>query len=380
MTVVNKLGEQELIDLSIGCTILAGGGGGDPRIGLMMSIHAVRESGPVTMIGLDQVADDDLLFAAGMIGAPTVMVEKIPNGAEGKVIRASLEARLGRTVNALMPLEMGGINGLFPVAWAINAGLPLVDGDLMGRAFPELQMCTPHLYGVPSWPCVLVDERSQAITFEPEGNVWLERLARGTVSVLGGCACAGLYPMTGAVARTPVIAGTVSAAIRVGQALRTATDDPLSAMNEILPVYPLITGKVVDVDRRTAGGFVRGAAVIEGIEQDVGRLVRIEFQNENLVVLEDGDTIASVPDIITLLDRYTAQGIVTEHIRYGQRVIVAGFRSPEQWRTAAGLAVVGPRAFGYQVDYVPVEERHERARLGESAAPGVAAAAKRGRA
>jgi DUF917 family protein len=358
---IHELGEQELTDLALGCTVLAGGGGGDPRIGLMMSIHAVRESGPVRIIGMDRIADDDLLFAAGMIGAPTVMVEKIPSGDEGRVIRERLEDRLGRTVNALMPLEMGGINGLFPVAWAVNAGLPLVDGDLMGRAFPELQMCTPHLYGIPAWPCVVVDERSQAITFEPAGNVWLERLARGSVSVLGGCASGGLYPMTGAVARKPVIAGTVSAAIRVGRALHTAAGDPLQAMNEVLPVFPLITGKVVDVDRRTAGGFVRGAAVVEGIEGDIGRLVRIEFQNENLVVMEDGETIASVPDIITLLDRYTARGIVTEHIRYGQRVIVAAFPSPAQWRTDAGLAVVGPRAFGYQVDYVPVEARHERA-------------------
>ena len=166
--------------------------------------------------------------------------------------------------------------------------------------------------------------------------------------------------MTASVAATPLIRRTVSAAIRIGSAIRRATDDPLLELDREAALYPLITGKVVDVERRTAGGFVRGSAIIEGIEDDRGRIVRIEFQNENLVVLEDGDALATVPDIITLLDRHTAHGIVTEQIRYGQRVVLAVFRSPGQWRSDAGLKVVGPRAFGYDVDYVAVEERHAR--------------------
>ncbi|SNR65512.1 hypothetical protein SAMN06265360_11388 [Haloechinothrix alba] len=352
------LGERELADLAVGCTVLAGGGGGDPRVGLMMAINAVQRHGPVSVIQLDDVADSDTVFAAGMIGAPTVMMEKIANGGEGRVIQDTLQARLGTRISAMMPLEMGGINGVLPVAWAVNAGLPLVDGDLMGRAFPELQMCTPHLHDIPSRPSVLVDERSQAITFDTAGNVWLERLMRNTVSVLGGCASAGLYPMSGAVARGPVIRGTVSTAVRIGRAIRTAGASPFEALDAEAEVYPLITGKVIDVERNTAGGFVRGSVVIEGTEADSGRLVRVEFQNENLVALEDGEPIATVPDIITLLDRHTAHGIVTEHIRYGQRVVLSVFRGPTQWRSEAGLRVVGPRAFGYDVEFKPVEERH----------------------
>lgn len=355
-----RLDEQAVLDLSVGCTVLAGGGGGDPRIGVLMALNAIRRSGPVPLVALDTLAPDDLIIPAGMIGAPTVMVEKIPNGLEGDVIRAAFESRLGRPVAAMMPLEMGGINGVLPVAWAALAGLPLVDGDLMGRAFPELQMCTPHLYDIPSWPLVVVDERSQVLTFEPMDNVWGERLARNAVSRLGGCACAGLYPMTAGTAAKPVLRGTVSRAVEIGRTIRLAADDPFRALDAEVGLYPLLTGKVIDVDRRTAGGFVRGSAVIEGTEHDGGRLIRIEFQNENLVAMEDGEALATVPDIITLLDRHSAHGIVTEHIRYGQRVVVGVFRGPDQWRTERGLATVGPRAFGYDLDYVPVEDRHAR--------------------
>ena len=145
-----KLGPAELADLAVGCTVMAGGGGGDPRVGLLMALHAVAETGPVQLVDLDDLDPEGIVLPSGMIGAPTVMVEKIPNGAESRVIRAALEARLGRSVVAMMCLEMGGINGVLPVAWAARAGLPLVDGDLMGRAFPEVQMCTPHLYDMPA--------------------------------------------------------------------------------------------------------------------------------------------------------------------------------------------------------------------------------------
>lgn len=357
---LRSIGEEELIDLSIGCTVLAGGGGGDPRVGLMMGLHSIRQNGPVRLIGLDDLDDEDLIVPGGMIGAPTVMIEKIPNGNESRMICDVLANRLGKPIAALMPLEMGGLNGVLPVAWSAAINLPMIDGDLMGRAFPELQMCTPHLYGIPAWPGVVVDERAQALLIEPINNVWFEKLARNAVSTLGGCACAGIYPMTAKVARLPLIAGTVSAAVRIGGVIRKASDDPFKALDNEVELYPLVTGKVVDVERRTAGGFVRGSAVIEGIEHDRGRLVRIEFQNENLVALEDGEALATVPDIITLLDRHTARGIVTEQIRYGQRVVIAAFKSPVQWRSPEGLAVVGPRAFGYDIDYVPVEERHAR--------------------
>jgi DUF917 family protein len=96
--------------------------------------------------------------------------------------------------------------------------------------------------------------------------------------------------------------------------------------------------------------------VIEGLGDDAGRLIRLELQNENLVALERGRVLASVPDLISVLDSETADAIATERIRYGQRVVVIAFPCDPVWRTDRGVAVTGPRAFGYDFDYVPVEE------------------------
>jgi DUF917 family protein len=280
------------------------------------------------------------------------------NGAEGKVIRETYERLFGRPVAAVMPFEMGGINGVLPEAWAAYAGLPLLDGDLMGRAFPELQMLTPHLYGMSGSPAVITDERLQTIVFNTRDNIWLEKLVRNCVATLGGSACGGLYPMTVGQARQPTIQGTVTTAIRMGQAILRGGDDPIAAISEVSPVTRLGQGKIIDIERRTSGGFVRGSALVEGLAADKGRLFRLEFQNENLVVIEDGEPLATVPDIITLLDIHTGHGIVTEGVRYGQRIEIVAFPSPAAWTTEEGLKAVGPRAFGYDFDYLPVAQRH----------------------
>ena len=77
-------------------------------------------------------------------------------------------------------------------------------------------------------------------------------------------------------------------------------------------------------------------------------------------MLEDGQPLATVPDIITLLDIHTGHGIVTEGIRYGQRIEIVAFPAPRCGPRPRGSRRSGPRAFGYDFDYVPVDglDRH----------------------
>src|SRR5579875_3172668 len=117
-----------------GCAVL--GAGGDPRIGLLQALQATEECGPVLLVGLDELDEDALIMPCGMIGAPTVHIEKIENGSEGGRLRDHLERLTGRTVAALMSAEIGGSNGLQPISWAARIGLPVADADGMGRAFP----------------------------------------------------------------------------------------------------------------------------------------------------------------------------------------------------------------------------------------------------
>jgi len=121
----------------------------------------------------------------------------------------------------------------------------------------------------------------------------------------------------------------------------------------------IFRGKIADVQRRTEGGFARGDAFIDGIDAYAGKRLQLSFQNEHLIALIDGVPVVTVPDLIATLDIDTGEPITTEGLRYGFRVAVIAMPCAPAWRTAAGLALVGPRYFGYDIDYVPVEERYK---------------------
>jgi DUF917 family protein len=351
-----ELTEGNLGLFARGCGVLGAGGGGDPQIGLILALRAVARSGGVPLIDVDDLPADSLIMPCGYAGAPTVTVEKIWIGDEGARLRAVVERIWDRPVAALMAFEIAGSNGLLPVAWAADLGLPLVNADGMGRAFPEMHQQSMHLAGVSASPFILVDERANEVVLRPVTNEWAERLARDVVESFGGVAAVSAFQMPVERARRAVIRGSVARALAAGRALASAEGEPVHALLDVVGGVRLLDGKVVEVERRTTGRFARGSAVIEGSGANSGRLLRLELQNEILVALLDGSVVASVPDVISVLDANSGDAISTERLRYGQRVTVIAFPSDPMWTTPDGLALVGPGAFDYDFDYAPVTE------------------------
>jgi DUF917 family protein len=231
-----------------------------------------------------------------------------------------------------------------------------VDADGMGRAFPEVSQVTMHLAGISPSPAVMTDERGNLIVFRAVSGDWMERMERAAAIGFGGAASSTEYVLTASQAREATVRNSVSLAISIGEAVARAASDPVAAMITELGAFRLIAGKIQDVERRTTNGFAAGSVLVEGLGPDAGRLVRLELQNENLVALEHGQVLASVPDLISVLDSETADAIGTERVAYGQRVTVIAFACAPIWRTERGIALTGPRAFGYDFDYSPVEE------------------------
>jgi len=352
---VRLLAEAQVEDVAVGAALLGTGGGGNPYIGKLLAQQAIRRHGPARVVSLGEVADDALGVFSAMMGAPTVMVEKIPRGDE--LVRAfrALEERLGRSVTHVVPAEVGGINSTLPIAAAATLGLPLVDGDGMGRAFPEVQMCTPTIYAIAATPMALADEKGNAAVIETVDNRWTERLSRSITVEFGCTALIALYPMSGVQIRESLVPGTLSLAEDLGRLLRDGHG--IDGVLRRLRAHRLFEGKVVDVERRTVGGFARGEARIDGVDGDGGSTLRLRFQNEHLLAERDGEVVATVPDLIIVVDAETGEPVTTEELRYGFRVAVAAAPCDERWRSAAGLELVGPRAFGYDLDYVPIEAR-----------------------
>ncbi len=335
--------------------MLGTGGGGDVRTGALAAVRAIETHGEVPLVRLADLPDDALVVPLSGIGAPTVGHEMIHGEDEPGRIAEEVERIFGRPPAAVMSSEIGGSNGVAPVAWAAQLGLPLLDADGMGRAFPEVQMVSMYVAGLPADLVIMTDIVGNIVTIRPVDGLWSERLARAVCVAVGSYALMADYILTAARARGAVIEGTVSRALEIGRVTEGAAE-PLRALQEELGAARLITGKLTDVERRTTGGFVRGTATIEGTGEDRGRTLLLELQNENLVAVEDGEVRAMVPDLITVVDTETAAAIQTESLRYGQRVAVLAWPCDPLWRTPKGLETVGPRAFGYDLEYVPIEE------------------------
>jgi uncharacterized protein len=340
--------------LARGCAVLGGGGGGDPMIGALMAREAVLTHGPVDLVDLDELPSDGLVLPCGFFGAPTVAIEKLENGGEGERLIAEVQDSTGRPVVAIMPYEIGGSNGVLPLTWAARTRLPYADADGMGRAFPTALQMTMGLAGVSPSPSFFCDERFNTLVVKTSTVGWTERLLRAVASAVGGAGVAAMYLMDTETARGATVRGSVSRALRLGAAMLAGEGDPVDVVISELDAVELIRGNVAHVERETTGGFVRGSAIVEE-PGDAGRLVRLEIQNENLIALEGGEVRASVPDVITVLDAQSGDVIVTERLRYGQRVSVIAFPCDPVWRTPAGLELAGPGAFGYDLPFVPVE-------------------------
>jgi DUF917 family protein len=351
---------EALDDIARGAAVLGTGGGGDPYIGKLMAQGALRRRGDVTLLDPMELADDDIVVPTAMMGAPTVMVEKIPRGEEIVSAFKALETYLGRPVRATMSCEAGGLNSTTPFTVAAELGIPLVDGDMMGRAFPELQMATPTLYGVTATPMAIADEKGNSAVINTINNRWTETLARTLTVDMGCSAMIAIYPMTGKQVRETCVLNTISLLERIGRTIREARqrhEDPVNAVRQATGGYLIWRGKVGDVERRTETGFARGEATITGVDQYDGGALRIAFQNEFLLARTADRVLATTPDLITVLDDETGEPITTEGLRYGFRVSVLSMPCDPRWRTAAGLAVVGPGYFGYDIPYLPIEER-----------------------
>ncbi len=358
-----KLNSLDLEDLCRGAAFLGTGGGGDPYIGRLMVQHAMNEGNEVEIIDVQDVPDDALVIPTAMMGAPTVLVEKLPRGDEAIRSLQALEAHLGKKAYATMPIEVGGINSTMPLVVGARLGLPVVDADGMGRAFPELQMETFAVYGVPGSPMVITNEYGDSTLVEAHSNGMMEWLARGITIRMGGAAYIAEYSMDGRTTKRTCVPNTLTLALKIGRCIRVARErhkDPFAELLALLPETPysfgkiIFQGKVVDVQRETRLGFALGRATIHGLEGWQGTM-ELNFQNEHLVARVDGAVKAIVPDLICILDSETAEPITTEALRYGQRTKVMSVSVPPIMRTPEALAIFGPQAFGLEEPFTPIE-------------------------
>jgi len=351
LTFVDK---KSLNAIALGGAVLGSGGGGDPYVGRLMTQQSIEKSGGVKVIDIESLPDDALILPIAMMGAPTVMVEKFPSGNEFAQLIPMIEKMLTKPVSAIMCAEAGGLNSTIPFVAASKLGLPIIDGDAMGRAFPELQMVTFTLGGISATPMAMVDEKGNGCTFDTISNVWTEKLARAITIQMGGSAMCSLYPVTAKECKDYLIRGSLSLIHHIGNIIEKHSFNAYEILVKELNGKHLFQGRVRDVERRTEGGWNRGIVKLEGTGEFVNRDAKIDFQNEFLVAMEGDTVLATTPDLICVFDSNTGAPVTAETIKYGLAVNVLGLPCDPIWQSKEALDMIGPRYFKYDIDYKPL--------------------------
>lgn len=352
---MRELTADDIEALAVGAWILGSGGGGSPYLGLLNLRRLCRDGARVSLMDPDALDDEDDVAVVSMMGAPLVIQERLVDARlTGRAVEA-MQEHLGRRFRAVMALEIGGGNGMQPLMAATQLGIPVVDADAMGRAYPEAQMTSFAVADLNPAPLTSIDLRgTEAVITKAASWKWMERASRKLCTEFGSLAATCKAPRTGRDVKRWSIKGTTSQAIRLGQAVRQARrrhEDPIDAILQAERGKRLFFGKVSAVQRRTTEGFLRGRINLQGLGGDRDSIAEIEFQNEWLAAWRDGAVLASTPDLICVIDNDSGEAVGTETVRYGQRVTVIALPSPPIFLTDAGLNYVGPRAFGYDFDF-----------------------------
>jgi DUF917 family protein len=302
--------------------------------------------------------DDDRVAIVSNMGAPLVGQERLTDSRTIARAVALMEEHIGTKFRGIMSLEIGGGNSIQPLMAAAHLKRPVIDSDMMGRAYPEAQMTSVAVGDLKPWPLTTVDVRGlESVVDKVPTWKWMERVSRKICTEYGSIASTCKAPRTGAEVKKWGIHGTTTKAIKIGRAVREAQrthQDPVAAILSVEPGKVLFKGKVADVERRATEGFLRGRTRFDGTDEWRGLALELNFQNEWIVAWLDRKPIAMSPDLICVLDSVAGEAVGTETIRYGQRVTVIALPPPPVFLSEKGLSHVGPRAFGYDIDFKSV--------------------------
>jgi uncharacterized protein len=379
---LRTLTEQEVVDLLTGSSIQAARSS-DTEGMIRRAKELLAEGKRFTLIALEDLPDDwSVVSAAGGLGgggawdhvSERMERQRAPTISEDVATLRAMEvlaAHLGTKFDAIIRNEpSGGTLAAFVSATA--RGLPVVDACLAGRCKPEVQMQMPFVRGVPPKPAVLVTRWGETIIIDKAVDDYrLEDLGRAIAVASGGHVSLARTPLTGNEVKQGAIPDSLSQALLWGRTIREARErgkDPIAALVEVAHGYKLFHGVVTKAASKGERGHSYWDIELQGVAGYAGHIYKVWVKNENIISWLDGRVDVMPPDLLCDLDPQTGDaisGVPLGGYALGSAVVMVGIPITPLWRTPKGIAVFGPRHFGFALDYVPIEElQKSRPKLG----------------
>jgi DUF917 family protein/N-methylhydantoinase A/oxoprolinase/acetone carboxylase beta subunit len=372
-----NISETDLQFLATGMYVLGCAGGGNPESTRVMLRDQLRAGYSMRVIDTDSLAETSNIYWGGHMGSPAVSVERLASIETVEAVKVLMEYLQHDQFDAIMGLEIGGANGLEPFLLGSSKYFdrPVIDADWMGRAYPTYWQTTLAAYKSGELvPCAIDSgDGNSIIMTRASTDEIVDRALRGSCSEMGSRVGMCARPTTGARVKGYGVINSCSLAWRIGRciAIAQATNTVSMVAESIISEVGgsesskiLFRGKITSVERRLHKGHSYGEVVIgstarEEAEMEAvveGGTLRIPFKNENIIAEHDNDgekrVIASVPDLIAVLDAGTGRALGVPEYRYGVQVVVLGIACSPHWtESPLGLKIGGPQAFGFDTEY-----------------------------
>ncbi|KAL3420969.1 hydantoinase [Phlyctema vagabunda] len=359
------LSETDLNFLVDGTGVLGVGSCGEPYPTYLACLIALREGKDIKIMNQHTIADDSVILAAGLMGSPSVYLERIPGLDEvAQSMNCVMKAAGLKTFDCVIPNEIGGLNAFEALLAGCRFGRSTLDTDCVARAYPKVWQTVRCLKDVPIAPSAVTDGcGKQEIFSTADDNLDAEDKMRDACTDQGSLAGMCVNPMTGAEAKA-LPQNSFSYAWNIGRTIalaRSQKKDIVHALLEAENGVQLFSGKIISVTRKVAEGFTRGSVTLEqicdgGQKTAVPTSLLVDFENENLVAIEkvegrEDRVLACCPDLITFLDMANGAPLGISDYKYGLRVNVIALPAPPVWTTEKGLEMGGPQAFDLDMAY-----------------------------
>lgn len=374
------ISETDLDYICVGTYILGCGGGGSPYPSYLELRNMIRNGSTVRVISIDTARkrsnNEGKFISVGYMGSPTVSDEQLPGEELMDASLAMFKYIECEKADGVLAFEIGGGNGFTAMYCGSSAklDLPVVDCDLMGRAYPTHNQTTVcALTGGHFWDVVSISDgnRNKFLITGAQSDELVERMARAALAQIGCHVGAVNTPMSSKQLDQMTVHNSLSQAWRIGRAVFIGRQ---KMEIDKLPKYILdslggegkvgrqiFQGKIVRVEKKLHMGHVYGEVQIEDDNQNC---LKIPFKNENIVAelrlkgSNHWEVVTSVPDLISVCYSDSGEACGTPDYRYGIMVFVLAIAPSKLWTSSdRALAVGGPKGFGpifEGIRYTPV--------------------------
>ena len=363
---------QDCVDLLEGGLWMGTGGGGSYDDGMTLLKGALESGLSLEWVDVESIPDNVWTATIGVHGTIAPISRETQNEINrmglidimGDMFLAEAVKELGEYIGhefgCLVPAELGA--EAIPEALVCGArlGIPVVDGDYVGRAVPEEMQSTYCLYGKQSNLFASVDKWGNVVVVKNAVNTQaLERIAKMLALAAFGYTAVATTPLRALDLKKILVRGTLTKCLKIGRALRHARqsgDDPINAVLEVVNGWQLFEGKVIGVDTDDRDGYLFGTTHIKGRGDFQEQTLDVWIKNENLVSWLNGGHWICSPDLLTLVHKETGRGTYNADIKEGDEVVAIGMKGLDGFRSEMGLSLAGPRHFGFDIEYTPIEE------------------------